>query len=96
MIFLIALSRYHRQHVDSYHHRRSARSGDPGACDGSKELSIFAITVFILSSAVYPFSALVYELVVFRKSFQGVRAGGLVILMFAIISDLIPPYKCVK
>ncbi len=57
---------------------------------GRKPLFMFAISVFVLGSALCGLSTSMYMLAAFR-AFQGVGAGGLFSLAFAIIGDIIPP-----
>ncbi len=57
---------------------------------GRKPLFMFAITVFILGSALCGLSSSMYMLAGFR-AFQGIGAGGLFSLALAIIGDIIPP-----
>jgi EmrB/QacA subfamily drug resistance transporter len=57
---------------------------------GRKPLFLFAISVFVLGSALCGLSTSMYMLAGFR-AFQGIGAGGLMSLAFAIIGDIIPP-----
>ncbi|MEO8887975.1 MAG: MDR family MFS transporter [Jatrophihabitantaceae bacterium] len=57
---------------------------------GRKPLFLFAITVFIIGSALCGLATSMYMLAAFR-AFQGIGAGGLMSLAFAIIGDIIPP-----
>ena len=57
---------------------------------GRKPLFLFAISVFIAGSALCGLSTSMYMLAGFR-AFQGIGAGGLMSLAFAIIGDIIPP-----
>jgi EmrB/QacA subfamily drug resistance transporter len=57
---------------------------------GRKPLFMFAITVFISGSALCGLATSMYMLAAFR-AFQGIGAGGLMSLAFAIIGDIIPP-----
>jgi EmrB/QacA subfamily drug resistance transporter len=57
---------------------------------GRKPLFLFAITVFIVGSALCGLSTSMYMLAAFR-AFQGIGAGGLFTLALAIIGDIIPP-----
>jgi EmrB/QacA subfamily drug resistance transporter len=57
---------------------------------GRKKLFMFAITVFILGSALCSFATSMYELAAFR-AFQGLGAGGLFTLVLAIIGDIVSP-----
>lgn len=62
---------------------------------GRKPLFMFAISVFILGSALCGLSQSMYMLAAFR-AFQGVGAGGLFSLALAIIGDIIPPRERAK
>jgi EmrB/QacA subfamily drug resistance transporter len=57
---------------------------------GRKPLFLFAITIFIIGSALCGLSTSMYMLAAFR-AFQGIGAGGLMSLALAIIGDIIPP-----
>src|SRR3954452_3711033 len=57
---------------------------------GRKKLFMFAITVFILGSALCSFATSMYQLAAFR-AFQGLGAGGLFTLVLAIIGDIVSP-----
>ncbi|MEP6599117.1 MAG: MDR family MFS transporter [Actinomycetota bacterium] len=57
---------------------------------GRKPLFLFAIAVFILGSALCGLSTSMYMLAGFR-AFQGLGAGGLFSLVFAIIGDIVAP-----
>ena len=57
---------------------------------GRKKLFMFAITVFIIGSALCSFATSMYQLAAFR-AFQGLGAGGLFTLVLAIIGDLVSP-----
>jgi EmrB/QacA subfamily drug resistance transporter len=57
---------------------------------GRKPLYLFAITVFIIGSALCGLASSMYMLAAFR-ALQGVGAGGLMSLALAIIGDIIPP-----
>lgn len=57
---------------------------------GRKKLFMFAITVFIVGSALCSFASTMYELAAFR-AFQGLGAGGLFTLVLAIIGDIVSP-----
>ena len=57
---------------------------------GRKPLFLFAISVFILGSALCGLATSMYMLAGFR-AFQGIGAGGLMSLALAIIGDIIPP-----
>jgi len=62
---------------------------------GRKPFFLFAIAVFILGSALCTLSTSMYMLAGFR-AFQGIGAGGLFSLAFAIIGDIIPPRERAK
>ncbi|WP_231635298.1 MDR family MFS transporter [Luteipulveratus halotolerans] len=64
--------------------------GKLGDLYGRKKLFLFAITVFIVGSALCSFATSMYMLAAFR-AVQGVGAGGLMTLVLAIIGDLVPP-----
>jgi len=57
---------------------------------GRKPLFLFAITIFIVGSALCGLSTSMYMLAAFR-ALQGIGAGGLMSMAFAIIGDIIPP-----
>src|SRR5690349_22981232 len=57
---------------------------------GRKKLFMFAITVFIIGSAMCSFATSMYQLAAFR-AFQGLGAGGLFTLVLAIIGDIVSP-----
>lgn len=57
---------------------------------GRKKLFMFAITVFIIGSALCSFAQSMPQLAAFR-AFQGLGAGGLFTLVLAIIGDLVSP-----
>jgi len=57
---------------------------------GRKKLFMFAITVFIIGSALCSFATSMYQLAAFR-AFQGLGAGGLFTLVLAIIGDIVSP-----
>ncbi|MEO6885664.1 MAG: MDR family MFS transporter [Jatrophihabitantaceae bacterium] len=62
---------------------------------GRKPLFLFAITIFISGSALCGLSSSMYMLAGFR-AFQGLGAGGLMSLAFAIIGDIIAPRERAK
>lgn len=64
--------------------------GKLGDLYGRKKLFLFAISVFILGSALCSFAQSMTQLAVFR-AFQGLGAGGLFTLVLAIIGDLVSP-----
>jgi EmrB/QacA subfamily drug resistance transporter len=57
---------------------------------GRKPLFLIAITIFITGSALCSFSTSMYMLAAFR-AFQGLGAGGLFALAFAIMGDIVAP-----
>lgn len=57
---------------------------------GRKKLFMFAITVFIIGSALCSFATSMEQLAAFR-AFQGLGAGGLFTLVLAIIGDIVSP-----
>ncbi len=57
---------------------------------GRKKLFLFAITVFVVGSALCSFATSMYQLAAFR-AFQGIGAGGLFTLVLAIIGDIVSP-----
>jgi EmrB/QacA subfamily drug resistance transporter len=62
---------------------------------GRKPLFLFAITIFIIGSALCGLSTSMYMLAGFR-AFQGIGAGGLMSLALAIIGDIIAPRERAK
>jgi EmrB/QacA subfamily drug resistance transporter len=62
---------------------------------GRKPLFLFAITIFVIGSALCGLSTSMYMLAGFR-AFQGIGAGGLMSLALAIIGDIIPPRERAK
>lgn len=64
--------------------------GKLGDTYGRKKLFMFAITVFIVGSALCSFADSMYMLAVFR-AVQGLGAGGLMTLVLAIIGDIVSP-----
>jgi EmrB/QacA subfamily drug resistance transporter len=62
---------------------------------GRKPFFLFAIVVFVTGSALCTLSTSMYMLAGFR-AFQGIGAGGLFSLAFAIIGDIIPPRERAK
>jgi EmrB/QacA subfamily drug resistance transporter len=57
---------------------------------GRRPFFMFAIVVFVLGSILCGFAHSIYELAAYR-AIQGVGAGGLMSLVFAIIGDIVPP-----
>jgi EmrB/QacA subfamily drug resistance transporter len=64
--------------------------GKLGDLYGRKKLFMFAITLFVLGSALCSFATSMYQLAAFR-AFQGLGAGGLFTLVLAIIGDIVSP-----
>jgi EmrB/QacA subfamily drug resistance transporter len=64
--------------------------GKLGDLYGRKKLFLFAISVFILGSAMCSFAGSMAQLAIFR-AIQGLGAGGLFTLVLAIIGDLVSP-----
>ena len=64
--------------------------GKLGDLYGRKKLFLFAITVFIIGSALCSFASSMYMLAAFR-AVQGIGAGGLMTLVLAIIDLLRTP-----
>jgi EmrB/QacA subfamily drug resistance transporter len=62
---------------------------------GRKPFFLFAIAVFIVGSALCMLSTSMYMLAAFR-AFQGIGAGGLFSLAFAIVGDIIAPRERAK
>jgi len=69
--------------------------GKLGDLWGRKKLFMFAITVFIIGSALCSFATSMYQLAAFR-AFQGLGAGGLFTLVLAIIGDIVSPRERAK
>jgi EmrB/QacA subfamily drug resistance transporter len=57
---------------------------------GRKPFYLFAITVFVAGSVLCGFAHSIYELAAYR-ALQGIGAGGLMSLAFAIVGDMVPP-----
>ena len=57
---------------------------------GRKPFFLFAIVVFVLGSVLCGTAGSIYELAAYR-AVQGIGAGGLMSLVFAIIGDIVPP-----
>lgn len=57
---------------------------------GRKPFYVFAIVVFVVGSMLCGLASNIYELAAYR-AVQGVGAGGLLSLAFAIVGDLVPP-----
>jgi MFS family permease len=62
---------------------------------GPKPFFLFAITIFIVGSALCGLSHTMYELAGFR-AIQGIGAGGLMSLALTIVGDLVPPRERAK
>jgi len=62
---------------------------------GRKPFVLFAIGIFIVGSMLCGLSQNIYELAAFR-AVQGIGAGGLFSLAFAIIGDVVPPRERAK
>lgn len=62
---------------------------------GRRPFFIFAISVFLLGSALSGLSQSMYQLALFR-GVQGIGAGGLFSLALAIIGDIVPPRERAK
>ncbi len=62
---------------------------------GRKPFFLFAIGIFIVGSVLCGLSSSMYELAAFR-AVQGIGAGGLMSLAFAIIGDIVPPRERAK
>ena len=57
---------------------------------GRKPFYLFAIVIFIVGSVLCGLAQSIYELAAYR-AVQGLGAGGLMSLAFAIVGDLVPP-----
>ncbi|MEV8517047.1 MDR family MFS transporter [Dactylosporangium sp. NPDC051484] len=62
---------------------------------GRKPFILFSIGIFIVGSVLCGLSGSIYELAAFR-AVQGIGAGGLFSLAFAIIGDVVPPRERAK
>ncbi|MET7401449.1 MDR family MFS transporter [Dactylosporangium sp. NPDC005572] len=62
---------------------------------GRKPFILFAIGIFIVGSALCGLADTIYQLAAFR-AVQGIGAGGLFSLVFAIIGDIVPPRERAK
>jgi len=62
---------------------------------GRKKFYLFAISIFLVGSALSGMSQSMIELAGFR-AIQGLGAGGLMALAFAIIADIVPPRERAK
>ncbi|MDT7547816.1 MAG: hypothetical protein QOE84_210 [Actinomycetota bacterium] len=57
---------------------------------GRKPFYLFAISIFVVGSILCGFAHSIYELAAYR-ALQGIGAGGLMSLAFAIVGDIVPP-----
>ncbi|GAA0930347.1 MDR family MFS transporter [Virgisporangium aurantiacum] len=57
---------------------------------GRRPVQLFALTTFLIGSALAGFSQDMTQLIIFR-GIQGLGAGGLMTMAFTIISDAVPP-----
>ena len=57
---------------------------------GRKPFYLFAIVIFVVGSVLCGLAQSIYELAAYR-AIQGLGAGGLMSLAFAIVGDLVPP-----
>src|SRR3954471_16668378 len=57
---------------------------------GRKPFYLFAISIFVIGSMLCGFAHSIYELAGYR-ALQGIGAGGLMSLAFAIVGDMVPP-----
>ncbi|MCW2616424.1 MAG: transporter, partial [Frankiales bacterium] len=57
---------------------------------GRKPFYVFAIAAFVLGSVLCGLATNIYELAAYR-AVQGIGAGGLLSLAFAIVGDIVPP-----
>jgi EmrB/QacA subfamily drug resistance transporter len=57
---------------------------------GRKPFYLFAISIFVVGSILCGFAHSIYELAGYR-ALQGIGAGGLMSLAFAIVGDIVPP-----
>src|SRR6188472_10338 len=62
---------------------------------GRRPFFIFAITIFVLGSALSASAHTMYQLAAFR-ALQGIGAGGLFSLALTIIGDIVPPRERAK
>ncbi len=62
---------------------------------GRRPLFVTAISLFIVGSLASSFATSMYELAAYR-AFQGLGAGGLFSLAFAILADIVPPRERAK
>ena len=64
--------------------------GKIGDLFGRKKIFQIAIIIFLIGSALCGLSQTMNQLIVFR-AIQGIGAGGLMSLIFAIVGDIVPP-----
>jgi EmrB/QacA subfamily drug resistance transporter len=57
---------------------------------GRKPFYLFAISIFVVGSMLCGFAHSIYELAAYR-ALQGIGAGGLMSLAFALVGDMVPP-----
>jgi EmrB/QacA subfamily drug resistance transporter len=57
---------------------------------GRKKIFQTAIVIFLIGSVLCGFAQTMNQLIVFR-GLQGIGAGGLMVLVFAIVGDIVPP-----
>src|SRR3954452_15999780 len=69
--------------------------GKLGDLYGRKKLFLFAISLFIVGSALCAFATSMNQLAAFR-AFQGLGAGGLFTLVLAIVGDIVSPRQRAK
>jgi len=62
---------------------------------GRRPLFLTAISIFVLGSLLSAFATSMYQLAAFR-AFQGLGAGGLFSMAFAILADIVPPRQRAK
>ncbi|MET3806330.1 EmrB/QacA subfamily drug resistance transporter [Nakamurella sp. UYEF19] len=62
---------------------------------GRRPLFLFAISIFIVGSAASSFATSMPMLAAFR-AFQGIGAGGLFSMAFAVLADIVPPRERAK
>nr|WP_240757597.1 MDR family MFS transporter [Nakamurella flava] len=62
---------------------------------GRRPMFLIAISIFVVGSVACTFSTSMYELAAFR-ALQGLGAGGLMSMAFAILADIVPPRERAK
>jgi len=62
---------------------------------GRRPLFLTAISIFVVGSFLSAFATSMYQLAAFR-AFQGLGAGGLFSMAFAILADIVPPRQRAK